>query len=392
MRTVESNDLLGALGERKEQALMSEETEGAQYTHETADQRRDAFVERFASSVVGAQEVLSIYIGDRLGLYQALADGSALAAPELADAAGIHERYALEWLEQQAVCGILDVEDAHVEADSRRYRLPEGHDEVLLESDSLDYLAPLAQGLVGLAHALPAVLEAFKTGGGVPFSQYGKDLRESMRVNRAEYVNLLGTEWLPAIRDVDLRLQADPPARVADVGCGMGWSSIAIASAYPKVRVDGFDLDEESIAQAKANAEAERVANRVSFRVQDAADQRFSGRYDLAIAIDCIHDMSRPVEALRAMRSLVGEQGTAIVMDGRVSETFAAPGDDLERSFYCMSILHCLPVGMAEQPSAATGAVMRPDTLRRYAREAGFSQVEILPIEHDLRGFYRLVS
>jgi 2-polyprenyl-3-methyl-5-hydroxy-6-metoxy-1,4-benzoquinol methylase len=387
-----SNDLLCALDERKEQSLMSEETEGAQHAPQTVDQRRDALVERFAGSVVGAQEVLSIYIGDRLGLYQPLADGSALAAPELADAAGIHERYAREWLEQQAVCGILEVEDARAEPDSRRYRLPKGHDEVLLERDSLDYLAPLAQGLVGLAHALPAVLEAFKTGGGVPFSQYGNDLRESMTVNRAEYMNLLGSEWLPAIRDVDLRLQADPPAQVADVGCGMGWSSIAIARAYPKARVDGFDLDEEAIAQAKANAEDEGVADRVSFRVQDAADPRFSGRYDLAIAIDCIHDMSRPVEALRAMRSLVGEQGTAIVMDGRVGETFAAPGDDIERSFYCMSILHCLPVGMAEQPSAATGALMRPDTLRRYAREAGFSEVEILPIEHDLRGFYRLVS
>jgi len=392
MRMGGSNDLLCALGERKEQSLMSEETEGAQHAPQTADQRRDAFVEHFASSVIGAQEVLSIYIGDRLGLYRALADGSALAAPDLADAAGIHERYAREWLEQQAVCGILDVEDAHAEPNSRRFRLPKGHDEVLLGRDSLDYLAPLAQGLVGLAHALPAVLEAFKTGGGVPFSQYGNDLRESMTVNRAEYVNLLGSEWLRAIRDVDLRLQADPPARVADVGCGMGWSSIAIARAYPKARVDGFDLDEESIAQAKANAEDERVADRVSFRVQDAADPRFSGRYDLAIAIDCIHDMSRPVEALRAMRSLVGQQGTAIVMDGRVGETFVAPGDDIERSFYCMSILHCLPVGMAERPSAATGALMRPDTLRRYAREAGFSEVEILPIEHDLRGFYRLVS
>ena len=371
---------------------MSEETEGAQRAPQTVDQRRDAFVERFAGSVVEAQEVLSVYIGDRLGLYRALADGSALAASELADAAGVHERYAREWLEQQAVCGILDVQDAHAEPDSRRYRLPEGHDEVLLEGDSLDYLAPLAQGLVGLAHALPAVLEAYKTGGGVPFSRYGKDLRESMRVNRAEYMNLLGSEWLPAVRDVDLRLRADPPARVADVGCGMGWSSIAIARAYPKARVDGFDLDEESIGQAKASAEDEGVADRVSFRVRHAADPRFSERYDLAIAIDCIHDMSRPVEALRAMRSLVGEQGTAIVMDGRVGEGFVAPGDDIERSFYCMSILHCLPVGMAEQPSAATGAVMRPDTLRRYAREAGFSEVEVLPIEHELRGFYRLVS
>src|SRR4028118_2274736 len=107
MSVVESNDLLGALAERKEQSHMSEETEGAQRAPQTADQRRDAFVERFASSVVGAQEVLSIYIGDRLGLYQALADGGALAAPELAGAAGIHERYAREWLEQPAGCGLL---------------------------------------------------------------------------------------------------------------------------------------------------------------------------------------------------------------------------------------------------------------------------------------------
>src|SRR4028118_1187966 len=122
MSVVESNDLLGALAERKEQSLMSEETEGAQRAPQTADQRRDAFVERFASSVVGAQEVLSIYIGDRLGLYQALADGSALAAPELADAAGVHERYAREWLEQQGVCRIPGVGTARAARGARRYR------------------------------------------------------------------------------------------------------------------------------------------------------------------------------------------------------------------------------------------------------------------------------
>lgn len=371
---------------------MSEEMQRTQPAAQTADQRRDAFVERLGSSVLGAAEVLSIYIGDCMGLYQALADGTLQTAPELAEAAGIHERYAREWLEQQAVCGILEVEDAQVEPDFRRYRLPKGHDEVLLERDSLNYMAPLARGLVSTIYTLPAVIEAFKTGGGVPFAQYGKEGRETMLANRAEYLNLLGNEWLPAIPDVDVRLQADPPARVADVGCGMGWSSIAIARAYPKVLVDGFDLDEQSIAQAKANAETVGVADRVSFRVQDASDPLFSGRYDLAIAIDCIHDMSRPVEALRTMRSLVGEDGTALVLDAKVSESFVAPGDETERFCYLSSVLHCLPVGMAEQPSAATGGVMRPDTLRRYAREAGFYAVEILPIEHDFRRFYRLGS
>ena len=119
---------------------MSEEMQRTQPAAQTADQRRDAFVERLSSSVLGAAEMLSIYIGERMGLYQALADGAAATAPELADAAGIHERYAREWLEQQAVCAILEVEDAQAEPNLRRYRLPKGHDEVLLQRDSLNYI------------------------------------------------------------------------------------------------------------------------------------------------------------------------------------------------------------------------------------------------------------
>jgi 2-polyprenyl-3-methyl-5-hydroxy-6-metoxy-1,4-benzoquinol methylase len=209
--------------------------------------------------------------------------------------------------------------------------------------------------------------------------------------NRAMFVNLMGSEWLPAVPDVHERLQANPPARVADIGCGTGWSSISIARAYPQVRVDGFDLDEDSIAEARANAEAERLADRVNFHLRDAADPELSGRYHLVIAIECIHDMSRPVEALRAMRSLVGEDGAVLVVDERVGETFAAPGDETERLMYGYSVLHCLPVGMADQPSAGTGTVMRPATLRRYATEAGFSEIEILPIENDMWRFYQLI-
>jgi 2-polyprenyl-3-methyl-5-hydroxy-6-metoxy-1,4-benzoquinol methylase len=179
---------------------------------------------------------------------------------------------------------------------------------------------------------------------------------------------------------------------VADIGCGAGWSSISITRAYPKVRVDGFDLDEDSIAEAKANAETEGLTDRVTFQVRDASDPELSGKYDLAIAIECIHDMSRPVEALQAMRSMVANDGAVLVVDERVEENFTAPSDEIERLMYGFSVLHCLPVGMAEQPSVGTGTVMRPATLRRYASEAGFSGVEVLPIEHDIWRFYRLVS
>ena len=355
-------------------------------------QRRDALVERIFGGSIGFMEILSIYVGDRLGFYRALVDHGGATASQLADATGTNERYAREWLEQQAVAGILEVEDADAQPEERRYRLPEGHDEALLERDSLYYAAPFAQQMVGITRALPAVLEAFRTGGGVPYPDYGEDMSEGIAYgNRAMFVNLMGTEWLPGVPGAHERLQADPPARVADIGCGAGWSSISIARAYPKARVDGFDLDEDSITEAKANAEAEGISDRVTFQVRDAADPELSGRYDLAIAIECVHDMSRPVEALGAMRALVGEDGVVLVVDERVGEMFAAPGDEIERLMYGFSVLHCLPVGMAEQPSAGTGTVMRPATLRRYATEAGFSGVETLPIEHVLWRFYRLV-
>jgi 2-polyprenyl-3-methyl-5-hydroxy-6-metoxy-1,4-benzoquinol methylase len=209
-------------------------------------------------------------------------------------------------------------------------------------------------------------------------------------MNRPLFVNLLGSEWLPAVPDVHARLQANPPARVADVGCGAGWSSIAIARAYPKVLVDGLDLDGLSIDLARTSADEEGLSGRVTFAVRDASDPGLAGSYDLVTAFETVHDMARPVDALRAMRGLVADGGAVIVADEKVGERFAAPGDEIERLNYGFSVLHCLPVSLVEQPSAGTGMVMRPDTLRRYADEAGFREVESLPIEHDLWRFYRL--
>lgn len=357
-----------------------------------SEERRDALVEKVFADSIAFMEMLGIYLGDKLGLYGAMSGGGWMSSSELASSAGINPRYAREWLEHQAVCGILDLEDAAAAPDGRRYRIPEGHDEVLLDRDSLSYVSPLAKQMVGLTRPLPALVEAMKSGGGVPFPEYGEDMREGIEFgNRAMFVNLMG-EWLSAVPDLHKRLSSEPPARVADIGCGSGWSSISIAKAYPNARVDGLDLDGESIEAARRNAAGEGLEDRLAFQLRDASDPALSGAYDLAIAIECIHDMSRPVEALRAMRSLVGDGGTVIVVDERVGDEFAAPGDETERLYYGFSVLHCLPVGMVEQPSAETGTVMRTDTLREYALEAGFSGVEVLPVENDMWRFYRLLA
>jgi 2-polyprenyl-3-methyl-5-hydroxy-6-metoxy-1,4-benzoquinol methylase len=206
------------------------------------------------------------------------------------------------------------------------------------------------------------------------------------------FLNQLGQEWFPSIPDVHRRLQAEPPARVADVGCGSGWSSLAIARAYPLVRVDGLDLDEASIIEAQKNAAESGLGDRVTFEVRNAADPGLAGQYDLVTAFETLHDMADPVGALRAMRALVGDAGAVVIADERVAEEFTAPGDELERFNYGWSALHCMPVGMVEPPAVGTGTVMRPATLRRYANEAGFSDVETLPIEHDFWRFYRLAG
>ncbi len=355
-----------------------------------AAERRDALVGRVFQSVLGAMDLFNLYLGDRLGLYRALKDGGPATSAELAARAGIDERYAREWLEQQAVGSILDVDDARKDAAARRYALPDGHDEVLLDQDSLNYLAYVGRWLPSIGQATPSLLEAFRTGGGVSWAAYGTDAREAQaEQNRPIFLNLLGSAWLPAIEDVHARLKADPPARVADIGCGAGWSSIALAKAYPTVYVDGFDLDEPSIELARANASEHGVADRVSFQVRDAADPALAGRYDLVLGFEMLHDLSRPVEALRVMRGLLAEGGAVLIMDERVEERFTVPGTEAERLFYGFSTLCCLPSGMADEPSAATGAVMRPETLRRYALEAGFRDVEVLPIEHDQFRFYR---
>ncbi len=357
---------------------------------EHATQQRDHLVARLFEANLATYDLATLYLGDRLGLYAALAEAGALTAGELAARTGTQERYVREWLEQQAVTGILAVEDAQAEPAARRYGVPAAHQEVLLDRDSLNYLAPLGRFTMGVLTGLPHLLHAFRTGGGVPYPAYGADAREGQAdVNRTMFVNLLGSEWLPAIPDVHARLQADPPARVADIACGTGWSSIAMARAYPTVRVDGFDADEASIALAKQHAHAEGLTDHVTFTVRDAADPGAHGSYDLITIFEALHDLPRPVDALRAAKRMLKDGGAVVIADERVQETFTAPNPD-ERLFYAWSVLFCLPTGMADQPSAGTGAVMRMDTLRRYASDAGFGAVEVVPIQNDFWRFYRL--
>jgi 2-polyprenyl-3-methyl-5-hydroxy-6-metoxy-1,4-benzoquinol methylase len=353
-------------------------------------QPADAFAERVLASLLGAMEIQSIYLGDRLGFYRSLAADGPATSSELAARAGVHERYAREWLEQQAVNGIVLADDESAEQEQRRYTLPDTHAEVLADESSLAYMAPFASLVAATGRRLDALVEAYRAGGGVSWDQLGDDARQGQGgANRPLYLGPLAREYLPSLPEVDAALRAG--GRVADVGCGFGWSSIGIAKGYPSATVHGYDIDRPSIERARAHAEAAGVADRVEFFVVDAATVNPAGGYDLVTAFECIHDLPDPVSVLAAMRALVKPGGTVLVMDERVAERFTAPADEVERLMYGFSILCCLPDGMSRQPSAATGTVMRPATLEKYARAAGFDGIEILPIENDFFRFYKLV-
>lgn len=355
----------------------------------TTETTTEDFATRLFAAVLGAQEVQAVYIGDRLGWYRALAEGGPMTSTELAERTATSERYAREWLEHQAVCGYLSVDRPDAAPTERRFRLSPPQAEVLADHDSLAFLTPVARFVAGVGAHLPALVEAYRTGGGVSWEQLGTDAREAQAdANRPLFLHQLGQELLPAVPEVHTRLDAG--ARVADVGCGAGWSSIGIALSYPLVTVDGFDLDEMSIEMARRHAAEAGVSDRVRFHATDAGTLTGVDPYDVVFAFECVHDLADPVGVLSAMRRLAGDRGTVIVVDERTEDRFVAPAGDVERLLYGYSLTCCLPDAMAQDPTAATGTVMRPETLRRYARRAGFADVDLLAVDHELFRFYRL--
>jgi SAM-dependent methyltransferase len=348
---------------------------------------------RMWRSLLATQELLSAYLGVRLGLYEVLAAAGPATPGKLAERAAIAPRYAREWLEQQAVTGLLTVDAVDAPADERVYTLPSGHAQVLTVSDHPMSMAALAVlPLGGVAAALPRLLAAYRTGDGVPDEVYGPDWRDGHSgANRSVFAHDL-PRWLAAyLPDVHAQLSV-PGCRAVDVACGAGWSSLALARTYPALRVDGIDLDAEAVAQARRHAEEAGLGERVCFAVRDAAEPDPAGGYDLVCLFDALHEMSRPVEVLRACRALRAAHGTVLLMDAKVAPTFTAPGDEVERFQYGTSVLHCLPASRTGPDCGGTGTVLRPDAVRALATEAGFAAVMVLPVDDRFHRLYRLVG
>ncbi|ROS23062.1 bifunctional 2-polyprenyl-6-hydroxyphenol methylase/3-demethylubiquinol 3-O-methyltransferase UbiG [Cellulomonas sp. PhB150] len=342
----------------------------------------DAVADRLMAATLGAQELFAVYVGERLGWYAALAARGPTTSAELASSTGTDERYAREWLEHQAVSGYVTVDGEH------RFVLTDGAREVLTDADSPLYLAPLGRLQAASGRVVDDLVEAYRAGGGVSWQQMGDDARTSQgALNRPFFLGALVDDVLPSIPVLHELLQRG--AKVADLGCGEGWSSIAVARAYPRATVVGIDIDAPSIETAQRNAV--RIGVEVAFELADASSARHD-EFDVVMFFECVHDMADPVAVLAAARAMVRDDGYVLVADERTEEVFTAPAGPVERLLYGWSLTVCLPDGRSASPSVATGTVMRPAVLDGYARAAGFAGIEILPIEHDMLRFYRLLT
>ncbi|MER7245100.1 methyltransferase domain-containing protein [Kribbella sp. NPDC000426] len=346
----------------------------------------EALLGRMFGAALGAAELLTIYLGDKHGIYQAIGTNGPITATELAEQTGVDHRYLVEWLQSQAISGLLTIHGTDVWTD--RFELAPGVREALLEPMSPFYAGGLAAIVPAAGRAFPQLVEAFRTGAGVPYTAYGEEAVLAQEgLNRPAYVNSLTTEWVPAVPGLHDVLSAG--ARVADLGTGAGWSAIELAKAYPAVRVDGYDNDEDSISRARRNAAEQGVADRVDFEVRDISAVA-AGQYDVVTFFECLHDFAHPVEALIAARTALVPGGSVIVMDERADEVLAAPGDEVQRFLAAASTIWCTPQGLVDADSDVVGAIMRPDQLRHLAEHAGYSGVDVLPIEHPFWRFYRL--
>lgn len=351
------------------------------------DRGSDAVAERLQSALLGALDLCAVYLGDQLGWYACLHEYGPSTSEMLARRTGTDARMCREWCEQQAITGLLDVVETPTQ--TRRYVLPEATARALLDDGALAYSAPLSQLMAAAAGRMADVVEACRRGGGVDRDEHQALARQCQAaLNRPWYEKGLASvlEHMPEVH----ALLSRPGAMVADIGCGSGWSSIALAEAYPEARVQGFDIHAGTVETARELVRGRRLEPRVTFTVADAAELP-AGRFDIVLAFEALHDLPHPVEVLAAARRALRPGGCVVVMDERVADRFSAPGDDVERFSYGLSLMLSLPDALAHPGSEATGTVMRGPTLETYAARAGFAACVALPAEGFGRWrFYRL--
>ncbi|MFL5924619.1 MAG: class I SAM-dependent methyltransferase [Gaiellaceae bacterium] len=330
-------------------------------------QKLEQFVFKAVDEVGATLNAALVVMGDRLGLYRALAEAGPLAPAQLAERTGTAERYVREWLNAQAAGSYVEYDAA-----TGLYALPPEHAVALTDESSPAYLPGFFQLALGSVTDYEHITEAARNGGGFGWGDHGHDVLEGCeRFFRPGYhANLVGT-WLPALDGVVEKLERG--ARVADVGCGHGASTVLMATAFPNSTFVGSDYHEGSIATARARAEAAGVADRVSFEVAPAAGYPGEG-FDLVTMFDCLHDMGDPVGAARRVRELVAADGTWLIVEPMAGDRVEDNLNPVGRAYYGFSTLLCTPASLSQEVGLALGAQAGEARIREVVETAGFTR------------------
>lgn len=343
-------------------------------------------IEELAFRVVGDMGgafVMALgYIGDRLGLFKAMAGAGLLSSAELAAKSKLNERYVREWLRAMVAAEYIDYD-----ARSEKYVMTEEQAFVLANEDSPMFVGGGFQFTTPSIRNVPKILEAFRQGGGIPYSEIGEEIPEAIeRFFRPGYTHFLAQQWLAAVPGLKAKLEKG--GTVGDVGCGCGQSTVAMAKAFPRSKVLGVDYHGPSIERARKLAASHGLTN-AEFLQARAADIPKDRRYDLICSFDCIHDMVDPRGTLKAIREALGADGVYVWGEPNASAHAHENRNPVGRTFHAISPFHCMTVSLAFN-GEGLGTVIGEQGARALAQEAGFKHFERLPIQNPFNQFFAL--
>lgn len=329
--------------------------------------RLHEFMGKALGDLGGAMNAALVILGDRLGLYKAMAGAGPMTSRALAKKTGTAERYVREWLAAQAAGGYVTYDPA-----TKRFHLPDEQAMALAVEDSPAFIPGAYQVIAALLHDEPKVREVFKTGAGLGWHEHHHNLFEGTeRFFRPSYAAHLVTEWIPALEGVGDALRRG--GRVADVGCGHGASTILMAQAFPESQFFGFDYHVQSIEWARAAAEEAGVQERVTFEVATA--KTFAPRdYDLVTVFDCLHDMGDPIGASQHVRQTLAENGAWMIVEPFAGDQLEDNLNPIGRLFYSASTLICTPASQAQEVGLCLGAQAGEARLREVVTQGGFTR------------------
>jgi len=329
--------------------------------------RLNQFMGQAVNDMGAAIHAVLILLGDRLGLYKAMADSKPVSSAQLAKRTGTHERYVREWLNANAASGYITFNPA-----TNEFTLPPEQAFALAVEDSPAYLPGAFQIISACFHDTDLIEQAFRTGQGVGWHEHHHDLfRGTERFFRPNYTANLITSWIPALDGVEAKLNKG--ARVADVGCGHGSSTILMAKSYPNSRFSGFDYHAGSIDYARQAAERAGVADRIKFEI--AAAMEFPGNgYDFVCFFDCLHDMGDPAGAARHVRSSLAENGTWMIVEPFAHDEPEKNHNPVGRIYYSASTVICTPASRAQEVGLALGAQAGEARIREVVTAGGFTR------------------